>query len=278
MSGRFNGFTIVELLVVVVVIGIIATISAVSYSGIQTNAAVAVLKSDLKSASTELEVERVEDGSYPSSLSALNDGQGLRSNSGTDYRYSLSDGIYCLSAKSDREGVGIFHISSSTQSVEEGPCPGHSFDGPGDPEEPEEPEEPEAPNTPITLTAEEVWTLGQVYDYNPNWYHAEYTFPGGSFGAQAIALDGVAYRWTHYSGSWPVDIAVAKPSASNLSSLVTAAQAWGSAATWGSYSGYAKTVSYVETAQVFHGGYWIAITQEAGDMSQIISDVIGNLP
>ena len=45
-------FTIVELLVVVVIIGILATISVVSYNGIREKAQIALLKSDLKNSST----------------------------------------------------------------------------------------------------------------------------------------------------------------------------------------------------------------------------------
>jgi len=51
---RARGFTIVELLIVIVVIGIIATIVAVSYSGITESARLTSLKSDLQAANTSL--------------------------------------------------------------------------------------------------------------------------------------------------------------------------------------------------------------------------------
>ena len=57
-----HGFTIVELLIVVVIIGILAAISFVTYTGIQTNAARVGLKSDLKQAETQLALERMESG------------------------------------------------------------------------------------------------------------------------------------------------------------------------------------------------------------------------
>lgn len=62
------GFTIVELLVVIVVIGILAAITIVSYSGIAGRALIANLQSDLVSDSKQLKLYNVEHGYYPSSL------------------------------------------------------------------------------------------------------------------------------------------------------------------------------------------------------------------
>ena len=61
-----KGFTIVELLVVIIVIGILAAIIVVAYNGIQQQAIAASLKSDLNSASKKLELFKVENGVYPS--------------------------------------------------------------------------------------------------------------------------------------------------------------------------------------------------------------------
>lgn len=67
------GFTIVELLVVIVVIGILAAISVVSYSGIAQKARETALISDLTNAKTTLQMYQVENGSYPTSIN-INDG------------------------------------------------------------------------------------------------------------------------------------------------------------------------------------------------------------
>lgn len=64
-----SGFTIVELLVVIVVIGILAAISIVSYSGITNRAKVASIQSDLASASKQLKVFYVDNGVYPATIS-----------------------------------------------------------------------------------------------------------------------------------------------------------------------------------------------------------------
>jgi prepilin-type N-terminal cleavage/methylation domain-containing protein len=81
-----RGFTIVELLIVVVVIGILAAIALVSYNGVNRQAVAATLKSDLKNASTQLDLARVKNGNYPQ-----DDGSTLSRSEGITLEYS-SDG------------------------------------------------------------------------------------------------------------------------------------------------------------------------------------------
>lgn len=64
-----SGFTIVELLVVIVVIGILATITVVGYIGISQKAIMASLQSDLSNASTQIKMFQVDNGSYPTTIS-----------------------------------------------------------------------------------------------------------------------------------------------------------------------------------------------------------------
>ncbi len=65
-----NGFTIVELLVVIVIIGILAAVTMVSYSGITTKAKTVALQSDLANNSDLLKLYNVTYGSYPTALDA----------------------------------------------------------------------------------------------------------------------------------------------------------------------------------------------------------------
>jgi len=67
-----QGFTIVELLVVIVVIGILAAITIVSYTGISQKAITATLQSDLDGASRQLKLYQVEHSQYPTSFDADN--------------------------------------------------------------------------------------------------------------------------------------------------------------------------------------------------------------
>lgn len=62
-----NGFTIVELLVVIVVIGILASITVVSYTGVTQKAKVASINSDLSNASNQLKIFQVTESNnnYP---------------------------------------------------------------------------------------------------------------------------------------------------------------------------------------------------------------------
>lgn len=62
------GFTIVELLIVIVIIGILATITIVSYRGITQKAVETSLASDLSNASTKLKMFQAEHGVYPATI------------------------------------------------------------------------------------------------------------------------------------------------------------------------------------------------------------------
>ena len=64
-NNRLTGFTIVELLIVIVVIGILAAISIVAYNGIQTRATDSITKTDISNTTKQLGVESATEGVYP---------------------------------------------------------------------------------------------------------------------------------------------------------------------------------------------------------------------
>ncbi len=64
-----NAFTIVELLVVIVVIGILAAITIVSYTGLSSKATLASLQSDLSNSSKQLKIFQTVNGNYPATIS-----------------------------------------------------------------------------------------------------------------------------------------------------------------------------------------------------------------
>ena len=61
-----SGFTIVELLIVIVVIGILAAITIVAYNGIQARASFSKNQSDLSSLNKALQLYYAQNGAYPS--------------------------------------------------------------------------------------------------------------------------------------------------------------------------------------------------------------------
>ena len=82
----FNpAFTIVELLVVIVVIGILAAVTIVSYTGISNKANTASVQLDLSNASTLLKMYYTEYGSYP----IIASGSNCPSNPVADTKYCL---------------------------------------------------------------------------------------------------------------------------------------------------------------------------------------------
>lgn len=68
MQKSVRGFTIVELLIVIVVIAILAAISIVAYNGIQQRAQNTTLQSDLANAAKAIELHNAEHGNYPGTL------------------------------------------------------------------------------------------------------------------------------------------------------------------------------------------------------------------
>lgn len=116
-----QGFTIVELLIVVVVIGILAAISLVAYNGVTRNAAAATLRSDLKNASTQLDIARVQTGNYPTGNRS-----DLNRSEGTTLEYSSDGTTYCLSASSTKAGLISFHLDSTAGAIEDELCNGHT--------------------------------------------------------------------------------------------------------------------------------------------------------
>lgn len=101
------GFTIVELLIVIVVIAILAAISIVAYNGIQQRARDTARKSDLASLAKALQFHAVDNGTYISTgcgngwLPSDPDGAGPNKS----FNACLIDGKYLNSALVDPSGL-----------------------------------------------------------------------------------------------------------------------------------------------------------------------------
>jgi prepilin-type N-terminal cleavage/methylation domain-containing protein len=130
MRKRINpGFTIVELLIVIVVIGILAAITIVAYNGIQERARASSVSSALSQATKKFAVYQVDNPDiYPADKAAL-DAIGIKDTSDVTYQYTRTPGspdTYCLTATT---GTTSYKISSSTTTPVAGACAGHGAGG-----------------------------------------------------------------------------------------------------------------------------------------------------
>ncbi|MFZ2836066.1 MAG: prepilin-type N-terminal cleavage/methylation domain-containing protein [Candidatus Saccharimonadales bacterium] len=68
-----KGFTIVELLIVIVIIGILAAITVVAYNGIQNRANDAAVQSNLDAIGKQIRLHYAREGVFPKGFADLND-------------------------------------------------------------------------------------------------------------------------------------------------------------------------------------------------------------
>lgn len=119
-----SGFTIVEITIVIIVIGILASITLVAYNGSQQQAATAQVKSDIKTATSQLESYRNFNTGYPTSQAAAQAANTLNASSGItlSYTYIAATKDFCVSASSSRSGVSVYKFSSATGILATGTC------------------------------------------------------------------------------------------------------------------------------------------------------------
>lgn len=122
-----SGFTIVELLIVIVVIAILAAISIVAYNGIQERARVSSVSSALSQANKKIAVYQVDNpGQYPADLASI----GITNSGNVSYQYSVNNSAtpatYCITATA---GSTSYKSSSTSTAPTSGGCTGHGQGG-----------------------------------------------------------------------------------------------------------------------------------------------------
>ena len=138
-AAKQKGFTIVELLIVVVVIAILAAITVVAYNGITQRARNSVAQNALSQAQKKLATYAVDNSElYPTNLAQA----GLVSDGNVTYQFTPNNTTtpagYCVTVTvggvSYRLGKNFEYTSGSTQTINDassqsGACPGHSASG-----------------------------------------------------------------------------------------------------------------------------------------------------
>lgn len=102
LVGKNQGFTIVELLIVVVVIAILAAITIVSYNGITARAYVSSVQSDFRNAIQSLELYKADTGSYPVHTSNTELAVAKVTINKNNYSQTGSNFLYCVNNATGR--------------------------------------------------------------------------------------------------------------------------------------------------------------------------------
>lgn len=121
-----HGFTIVELLIVVVVIALLAAITLVAYSGISRQAKASSAQSAVKQAATKISSYAVlNNGVFPVSSTEA----GINDTGETSYQYrSYDNGTkYCVTATSG--AISYFMNNDGQPTPTPGACSGHGVNG-----------------------------------------------------------------------------------------------------------------------------------------------------
>lgn len=125
-SDRRSGFTLIEVMLVVVIIGILAGVAVVKFGGKTDDARKAAAKHDITNIGTALRMYELDMGEYPSSLAALKQNPGGTKNWKGPYMEKLSkdpwqnEYQYQFPGTHNKDGFDLFSMGKDgTQSADD---------------------------------------------------------------------------------------------------------------------------------------------------------------
>lgn len=98
---NIKGFSLVEIIIVIVVVSLLATITSVSYAGIRRRADIESVKADLLAASSRLSIFKSDNGTYPATI---------------DCNQSNSDTNLCI--KASKDDITLHYNISTTVDID----------------------------------------------------------------------------------------------------------------------------------------------------------------
>ena len=117
MKRRQSGFTIVELVVVIAVIGILAGITIVGYGNWRQRATENTLKNDLNGASSAMDSSRNFGSDYPATIPST-----FSPSDNVSMTVKSGGGVFCLEATSSEAPGVTYSVKSTIKTQVAKPC------------------------------------------------------------------------------------------------------------------------------------------------------------
>jgi prepilin-type N-terminal cleavage/methylation domain-containing protein len=105
-KNQDKGFTLVELLIVIVILGILATVTVFAVRGITTQGKTTACAADKKTIEVAAESYMAQNGSYPASLAIMVTAGLLKDVSSVNWTYAAPTGVAGASPDYTLTGIG----------------------------------------------------------------------------------------------------------------------------------------------------------------------------